>query len=59
MHPTHTQPYRTEAASGRIIPAAHDAPTPDLTPATHWPSFAAGSVFTLVVFVIAQLAVRA
>lgn len=33
--------------------------TPDLTPPAHWPSFAAGAVFALVVFVIGTLAVRA
>lgn len=32
---------------------------PDLLPRLSWPSFAAGSVFTLVVFVMARLALGA
>ena len=40
--------------------AAFERSTPrDLTPAISWPSFAAGSVFATLVFVMATLAVRA
>lgn len=37
----------------------HTRTTPDLIPRLSWPSFAAGSVFTTLVFVVAMLAVRA